>query len=158
MLEAVTAPPEPTDFDWPQDYHGIYGERRRECGLALYASVGIAKGDRAAAAQQALENFRLFGAPHVAIVTSDAALGTYGAVDCGAWVANFMSAAYSHGVASIAQAALAKRPSIARAHFGLGADRRVVCGISFGYADAAHPANNFRRTRAAVADAVSWHG
>lgn len=158
MLAAAASSPEPTDFDWPQDYQGVYGERRRECGLALYTSVGIAKGDRAAATQQALENFRLFGAPHVAMVTSDAALGTYGAVDCGAWVANFMTAAFSHGVASISQAALAKRPSIARAHFGLGADRRVVCGISFGYADVEHPANGFRTTRAALADAVSWHG
>jgi nitroreductase len=158
MLEAAGSPAEPTDFEWPQDYQGVYGERRRECGLALYTSVGIAKGDRAAAARQALENFRLFGAPHVAIVTSDATLGTYGAVDCGAWVANFMTAAVSHGVACIAQAALAKRPSIARAHFSLGTDRRVVCGISFGYADAAHPANGFRTTRAALADVVSWHG
>ena len=51
----------------------------------------------------------MFGAPHVAIVTSDEALGVYGAVDCGAYVSNFMLAAHSLGVGSIAQAALAGR-------------------------------------------------
>jgi proline dehydrogenase len=40
----------------------------------------VVRGDREASGRQARENFRLFGAPHVAIVTTDAALGTYGAV------------------------------------------------------------------------------
>jgi nitroreductase len=79
-------------------------------------------------------------------------------LDCGAWVANFMTAAWSQGVASIAQAALAARPGVAREHFGLGPERRVVCGISFGFADEHHPANGFRTTRATVADTASWHG
>jgi hypothetical protein len=55
------------------------------------------RGDREAYAKQGLENYRLFGAPHVAIVTSDEALGTYGAVDCGAYVNNFLLAAQSLG-------------------------------------------------------------
>ena len=94
--------------------------------------------------------------PHVALVTTPQALGVYGAVDCGAWVAAFMLAATAHGVATIAQAALAARPQRVRDFFGLAADRLVVCGVSLGYADAAHPANGFRTTRAEPADAVRW--
>src|SRR5690606_21419224 len=97
---------------------------------------------------QALENFRFFGAPHVAIVTTDAALGVYGALDCGAYVGNFMLAAWSLGVAAIAQAALASHPAPLREHLGIPQDRLIVCGISFGYADPTHPANAFRTTRA----------
>ena len=156
LLAAAGQPPEAPDFEWPREYHGAYKERRRACGLALYDAVGVTPGDREASARQARQNFHLFGAPHVAIVTSDDALGVYGAVDCGAWVANFMTAAWSLGVASIAQAALASRPALVRAHFGLPPDRRVVCGISFGHADDAHPANGFRTTRAALDDVVSW--
>ena len=156
LLAAAGQPPETPDFDWPREYHGPYKERRRACGLALYDAVGVVPGDREASARQARQNFHLFGAPHVAIVTSDAALGVYCAVDCGAWVANFMTAAWSLGVASIAQAALASRPALVRTHFGLPPDRRVVCGISFGFADDAHPANGFRTTRAALDDVVSW--
>ena len=156
LLAAAGEPPERPDFEWPREYRGIYNQRRRACGLALYDSVGIAPGDRAASARQGRENFRLFGAPHVAIVTTDEALGVYGALDCGAWVANFMTAAWSLGVASIAQAALASRPALLRRHFGLADDRKLVCGISFGHADEAHPANGFRTTRAGLEEAVTW--
>lgn len=147
--------PEP-DFAFPREYRGVYLERRRACGFQLYDSVGIERGDRAASARQTMENFRLFGAPHAMIVTTDEALGVYGVLDCGAWVNNFMLAARSLGVASIAQAALGAHPQFVRAYFGLPADRLVVCGMSFGYEDAAHPVNRFRTSRAAVADVVTW--
>ena len=95
------------DIAFPQAYTGVYSERRRECGWSLYAAVGVGRGDREGSARQTQENFRFFGAPHLAIVSTDADLGSYGAVDCGAFVGNFMLAAQSLGVASIAQAALA---------------------------------------------------
>lgn len=150
--------PEPPDFDIPAPtaYQGVYAERRRACGWALYDAVGIVKGDREASARQARENERFFGAPHLLLVTSDAALGPYGVLDCGAWVNNFLLAAASHGVASIAQAALARRSAFLRRWFGIADDRQVVCGISFGLADLDHPANRFRTTRAPLAEAVRW--
>jgi len=147
--------PEP-DFAFPREYRGVYLARRRECGFQLYASAGIARGDREASARQTLENYRLFGAPHAMIVTTDEALGVYGVLDCGAWVNNFMLAARSLGVASIAQAALAAHPKFLRSYFGLPEDRQVVCGMSFGYEDAAHRVNRFRTSRVAVDDVVTW--
>ena len=81
------------DFPFPREYAGVYRERRRECGFQLYDSVGVQRGDRQASARQGAENFRFFGAPHVAILTTPEALGVYGAVDCGAYVGNFMLAA-----------------------------------------------------------------
>jgi nitroreductase len=158
LLDEAGQPPEPTDLAWPRAYEGVYLERRRECGRALYESVGIARGDREAARAQARENFRLFGAPHVAIVTTDDALGVYGAIDCGAWVGSFMAAARAIGVACIAQAALGQRPGVIRRHFDLAPSRRIVCGISFGYADEAHPANAFRTGRAPLDEAVRFVG
>jgi len=155
MLAASDREPSP-DFAWPAKYQGVYQERRRECGYGLYESVGVARGDRAASAQQALENFRLFGAPHVAIITTDASLGVYGAIDCGGWVGNFMLAARSLGVATIAQAALSSWPDIVREQLGLPADRLVVCGISFGFEDTSHRANKFRTARAPLESVVQW--
>jgi len=147
--------PEP-DFAFPREYRGVYLERRRECGFQLYESVGIARGDREASARQTMENYRLFGAPHAMIVTTDEALGVYGVLDCGAWVNNFMLAARSLGVASIAQAALAAHPQFTRSYFGLPAERLIVCGMSFGYEDEAHPVNRFRTSRAALDKVVTW--
>lgn len=156
LVAAAVSEPVRPDLPFPAEYPDVYLERRRECGWRLYDSVGIVKGDRAASARQGLENFRLFGAPHVAIVTTPAAMGVYGAIDCGAYVAAFMLAAESVGVASIAQAALASYPDIARRHLGIADDRWVVCGISFGFEDTAHPVNRFRTVRAPVSEAVVW--
>lgn len=143
------------DLDWPE-YEGVYLQRRRECGRQLYAATGVARGDSAGADRQRLDNFRFFGAPHVALVTSDAALGTYGAIDCGAYVNSFMLAARAHGVASIAQAALAAHADFWRAELALPDSRRLICGISFGYEDAGHAANAFRTARAPLEEAVRW--
>lgn len=152
---AAANPPKP-DHPFPREYRGVYRERRVESGLALYRSVGIARDDLAGRKRQAMENFRLFGAPHVAIVTSDEALGVYGAIDCGAWVANFILSSQSLGVATIAQGALALHSSFVRRHFGLTDERRVICGVSFGYEDTGHPSNGFRTERATLAQAVVW--
>ncbi|MBY0509303.1 MAG: nitroreductase [Rhodospirillaceae bacterium] len=151
----VAGNPAAPDFPWPREYRGVHQARRRECGFGLYSAVGIPRGDKEAMHHQHMENYRLFGAPHVVIVTSDEALGVYGAIDCGAYVGTFILAAHSLGVASIPQAALSTHSPFVRAHFGIPEDRRVVCGISFGYEDPAHPANSFRTTRAAVDDVVT---
>jgi len=146
------------DFPWPREYLGVYLARRRESGFQLYDAVGIAKGDKVAAAKQALENFNFFGAPHVAIITTTEPLGVYGAVDCGAYVSNFMLAAQALGIGSIAQAALARRSDVVRDHLKLADDRRVVCGISFGYAKHDDIINSYRTSRAPLTEAVTFVG
>jgi nitroreductase len=156
VLVAESGAPLDGDFPFPREYHGVYLERRRESGFQLYNTLGIARGDKAAYARQALQNFNLFGAPHVAIITTDEALGVYGAVDCGGYVNNFMLAAQALGLATVPQAALAFYSRVVRKHFGLGDDRRVVCGISFGFADHDHKVNSYRTSRAGLADAVTF--
>jgi nitroreductase len=146
------------DFPWPREYLGVYLARRRESGFQLYDAMGIAKGDKVAAAKQALENFNFFGAPHVAIITTTEPLGVYGAVDCGAYVSNFMLAAQALGIGSIAQAALARRSDVVRDHLKLADDRRVVCGISFGYAKHDDVINSYRTSRAPLTEAVTFIG
>ena len=47
-------------------------------------------------------------------------------------------------------------PKWCAGHFGLGDDRRVVCGISFGFADREHKANSYRTSRADIADTVTF--
>ena len=144
------------DFAFPERYEGEYRTRRVRCGVQLYESLGIAREDKAAARAQSLENFRLFDAPHVALLTTESALGFWGGVDCGLYINSFMLAARSLGVDSIAQAALASYPNFVREYFGLAQNRKLVCGISFGYADEQHAINQYRTERAPVADAVTF--
>jgi len=152
---AAANPPEP-DLPFPERYAGVFLDRRRECAWQLYESVGIERGDRAASTRQALENFALFGAPHVAIMTTERDLGVYGAVDCGVYLGCFLLAAQSLGLATIPQAAMAAVAPPIREHFDLPENRQVLYGVSFGYADDDHPANSFRTTRADVQDVVTW--
>nr|WP_321252004.1 nitroreductase [uncultured Ruegeria sp.] len=157
MHEAATGTPAP-DLPFPSSYSGTYQERRRACGWALYESVGIERGDRAASARQMSENFALFGAPHCAIISSPAELGPYGAMDCGGFVTAFTLAAQALGVATIPQAALAAYSPFLHRFFQIPDDRLILCAISFGYPDRDHPANGFRTNRAGVDEIVDWRG
>jgi nitroreductase len=125
--EAASGAAENSDYPFPREYLGVYLERRRESGFQLYNTLGIPRGDKVGYAKQALENYNFFGAPHVAL-----------------------------GLGSIAQAALARHSGLIHRHFNLGSDRRVVCGISFGYADHEHKVNGYRTSRAALADVVTF--
>jgi nitroreductase len=154
--EAASGAGDDHDFTPPREYLGVYLKRRRESGFQLYNALGIARGDKAAYGRQALENYNFFGAPHVAVIHTDEPLGIYGAIDCGAYVGNFLLAAQALGLGTIAQAALARHSGLIRRHFKLGDDRRVVCGISFGFPDRDHRINSYRTSRASIADTVTF--
>jgi nitroreductase len=77
-------------------------------------------------------------------------------VDCGGYVNNFMLAAQALGIATVPQAALAFHSAVVRKHFGMADDRRVVCGISFGYADTGHKVNSYRTSRAQLGDVATF--
>jgi nitroreductase len=132
------------------EYEGDYNERRREAGYGLYSALGIDRADREARGHQMFKNFSFFGAPHSAIITTDRALGTYGAVDCGGYVNTLMLGAQALGLGVIAQGAIAMYSDFVRSWLDLPEDRLVVCAVSFGYADEDDPVNNFRTTRADV--------
>ncbi len=147
-----------SDFDFPVGYNGVYRERRRESGWQLYDAVGVEKGDREASALQMLRNFEFFGAPHVAILTTDDDLGVYGAIDCGLYVESFLLAAQALGLGACAQAALAAAAPFLRDHFDLPDTRKVVCGIAFGHPDVGHPTNTYRTSRASLDEVVTFVG
>lgn len=144
------------DLPWPSSYDGPYKARRFECGMQLYEAAGIPRDDKAARTAQMLENFRFFGAPHIALVTAPKALGPYGALDCGGFIAAFCHAARAADVATIPQAAPAGYAPFLRAHFALPEDRDILCTIAFGFEDTSAPVNRFRTARASADDIIDW--
>lgn len=156
LMAAPSGQPASPDIPFPERYSGVHLDRRRVCGWQLYEAVGVTKGDREGSARQSARNFCFFDAPHVAILTSEAELGPYGLVDCGAFITGFMLAAQAKGVASIAQAAVAGHAPIVRAHFAIPQHRPIVCAISFGLADETDPVNGFRTQRAPLNEVVDW--
>ncbi|MCP2298458.1 Nitroreductase [Nocardia amikacinitolerans] len=156
LLEHVQNSAPAPDFAFPAQYTGVYRDRRRECGLQLYESVGIVKGDQVGTMRQAMRNFELFDAPHVAIISTEADLGVYGAVDCGLYIGTFLLAAQSLGLGAAPQAALASYSPFLREYFELSENRRIVAAISFGYPDSDHPVNGFRTRRAETDRVATW--
>ncbi|WP_375692019.1 nitroreductase [Pseudooceanicola sp. LIPI14-2-Ac024] len=146
------------DMAFPEGYTGQHRDRRRTCGWQLYEAVGVEKGDREGSARQAMENFRLFGAPHTAILTSGAELGPYGAMDCGGFILAFCLAAEALGLGCIPQAAVAAHAPLLRDHFAIPEDRLILCAITFGYEDRDHPANAFRTERAPLSEILDMRG
>jgi len=144
------------DLPFPEAWRGRFLARRRECGRALYESLDIGREDRERTHEQLMRNYRFFDAPHLAVVTTEADLGTYGAVDCGGWIAVFLLAAQSLGIAAVPQAAVASDAAFVREFLAVPEGRQVVAGIAFGLADPAHPVNGFRTTRAPLTETVTW--
>ena len=135
------------DFNWPTQYVGEYAQRRRQCGYQLYDSIGIQKEDKKRRKEQMMLNYKFFGAPHVAIVTSDSDLGPYGSMDCGGFIAAFTIVAQAKGIATIAQASVTGYAQTIRNYFQIPKNRLIQTAISFGYSDDLHPINHFRTDR-----------
>lgn len=157
ILQAESTRPVVSDLPLPTRYEGVYQERRREVGYALYGSLGIERSDYPARHRQMLENYRFFGAPHLAVITTHESLGVYGVLDCGIYLSALMSALQSWGVSSIPMASTAYYSDVVRETLAIPDGRLVVCALAFGYADHAHAANQFRATRADIATAAIWH-
>lgn len=158
--EALTAyaeqdPPEEFHFEPPEAYTGVYRDRRRATGFALYDSVGVEKSDLEGRRRLLLNNFSAFGAPHIAIVTTDSTLGAYGAIDCGAYVNSLTLVAESLGIATIVQASTVMYATFIHEYLGLPDNRRLVCGIGLGHEDAGNPINGFRTGREDISSVVT---
>lgn len=123
--------------------------RRRQVGAAqaLYASLGIARDDRAGRDRQFERNFRFFDAPVAVVVTIDAGFGAAGCMDLGMTLYGLMLAAQARGLASCAIGAIASYPELIRRHLGLDERARILCGLALGYADPAAPVNRTRTVR-----------
>lgn len=148
-------PPEEWHLTPPEEYTGVYRDRRRATGFALYDSVGVLKSDYEGRRRLLQRNFSFFGAPHVAVITTARDLGIYGAVDCGTYIGAFTIIAESLGLGTIAQAAIAMYSPFVHDYLGLPADRQIVCGISFGFEDRDDPINGFRTGREDIANVVT---
>lgn len=137
-------------------YEGATLDRRRACGWGLYEAVGIQKGDRVASQRQAMENFRFFGAPHIALITVPASMGERGTLDAGIYLGYFLLAAQALGLAAVPQAAIAHYADVLRRELDVPADRRILCAVSFGVKDESHPSNQFRTTRASAEEYADY--
>lgn len=145
---------EATAYDiYPRDLGEPYKARRSEVGAALYAALGIARGDREARAREFRANFAFFGAPAALFCSVDRGMGPPQWSDLGMYLQSFMLLALEAGLATCAQECWALYPETVGGFLGLPAERMLFCGMAIGYADVEAPANALRTTRA---DGGEW--
>jgi nitroreductase len=150
--------PERPDYHYyPTRWEEPYRSRRRACGLALYGALGIGRDDTQAREAAWYRNYRFFEAPVGLIFSIDRELEKGSWVDMGIFIQSVMLAARDHGLETCPQASLAEFPDIVRDLLGLPDSEAIVCGMSVGYADPAHPVNQYRTEREPVDVFTRWY-
>lgn len=143
---------------YPRHWRDPYLARRRACGWGLYTLLGIARGDRTAAAAHELRNYEFFGAPAGLFLFVDDDLEQGSWFDYGMFAQSLMLAAREEGLHTCPQAAWVPFHSIVRRHLDVPASQTLVCGLALGYADPAAPINGYRPARETTDTFATLHG
>jgi len=147
------------DYDYyPKKWNDDHTARRRGVGWGLYGLLGIAKGDREAAAKQGARNFLFFDAPVGIFVTTEKYLTKGSWADTGMYIQTIMLAAKAFGLDSCPQAAWVPFQDAVNKHLGVPDDQILVSGISLGYADHSKIENTLVSEREPVDEVVKWCG
>ncbi|MEO8701482.1 MAG: nitroreductase [Kofleriaceae bacterium] len=144
----------PFPLDYPAPYHG----HRKQCGIALYQAMGVAKEDKAGRYTAWLRNYALFDAPHLAVVACDRRLGPYAYVDVGVWLGYVLTAAAALGIETCPMASIAAYPEPLRAALPIADTDIVLFGLVLGHADAGAATNTCRTNREPVEANVTFVG
>ena len=135
-----------------------YRSRRYQCGEDLYATLGIAREDRAGRLRHLQRNFRFFDAPIGMIFTIHRRMEPGQWADVGMFLENIMLLARERGLDTCPQEAWAMWHQTIREYLALSPEEMVFCGMALGYADPDAPVNMLRTDRAGVEEFASFHG
>jgi len=137
---------------YPRELGEPYRTSRWELGEQMYASIGIPREDKPARLRHVARNYELFGAPAAVFCFVDRQMGPPQWSDLGMFLQTFMLLAEEAGLGTCAQESWAMREQAVTEFVGAPDELRIFCAIAVGYEDTAHPINNFRSPRLALAD------
>lgn len=135
---------------YPRTWREPYLARRRKVGWALYASLGIERGQTGRMAAQHARNFRFFDAPVGLFLTLDRDMEQGSWLDLGMFAQNVMIAARGLGLDTCPQVAFCAYHRVIAARLAIPADRQVVMAMALGRADPDAPENRFETEREPV--------
>ena len=138
------------DFPYDAKYEGEYRKRQLDVGILLYQALGVTREDKEGKRRAFLRNLEFFDAPHVVFLFMPDWCGIREACDVGMYAQNLMLSMQAHGVASCPQTILGYNADVVREAFGIGAELKLIFGISFGLEDTRHPANEIVPARATL--------
>lgn len=149
--EKITGP----DLALPQRFTDQELQRRRTTGYGRYASLGIDRDDHVARFEAALDNYDFFGAPIGLVITSNRAVGPYGWVDTGSYIASLQYVAWEFGLGACALGSIGMHADLIHQYLGLDDQVDVVAGMALGHPDHTAPGNSYRTERAPLSEVVT---
>ena len=135
---------------YPRKWPPPYDARRKACGLALYGTLGIERGDSHRQQEQWAANYRAFDAPVMLFFFIDPVMETGSYFDYGMFCQSIMLCAVAEGLATCPQAALGEYPDIVKATLGYPDESILICGMALGYEDRGALVNSYRTDREPV--------
>ena len=132
---------------YPNEWISPYSDRRKECGLLMYKTLGITREDKDRQMDQWAANYRAFDAPTMLLFFMDNIMEAGSYMDFGMFLQSIMLTAVEEGLATCPQAALGEYPDIVREELGYPDNVTVMCGMAIGYEDESAIVNSYRTSR-----------
>ena len=145
------------EYDYyPEKWFEPFATRRKNCGLARFAALSIARADTQKRQSAWRLNYEFFKAPVGLIFLKDRRLGVGSYLDYGMFLQNVMIMANSLGLGTCPQAAIAQYHQILRETLQIPEELMVVCGMALGYPDLKDPANSYRLPKLSADQFLRW--
>ncbi len=125
-----------------------YKSRRFRIGEAMYATLNIAREDKAARLGVFVKNWEFFGAPVGLIITIDKQMQQGQWSDLGMFLQSVMLLAREHGLHTCAQEAWAVFHPVIREYLSIPENEMIFCGMAIGHADESARINTLESERA----------
>lgn len=141
-------PAEVPEYDvYPANLWEPYRTNRFALGEAMYATIGIAREDKAGRIAQFAKNAELFGAPAAVFCFIDRNMGPPQWSDLGMYLQTLMLLAQEAGLDTCPQEFWSAYPQAVADFVGAPASEMLFCGVAVGHADWAHPINSLESDR-----------
>jgi nitroreductase len=127
---------------YPPNLWEPYRTNRFTVGEQMYATIGIARDDRAGRLRQFARNQDFFGAPAALFCFIDRRLGPPQWSDLGMFLQTFMLLAQEAGVDTCAQEFWSVHHEAVREFVGAPDEELLFCGVAIGHADPDAPINS----------------
>ena len=147
------------DFSFDtHDFHGIYHDRAKAQGAAYYQAIGVKREAYEQRRDASRRNLEFFGAPHVALLfMPEAGDNVRVAGDIGMYAQTLLLSLTAHGLGGIPQTMLGFYADTIREMLGISPAMKLLFGISLGYPDREHRANQYRIEKAPLEESVIFH-
>lgn len=143
---------------YPPELDGLYAERRKGVGEAMYAALDIPRDDKMGRLAWFARNFQAFGAPVLMLIHTPRYMGPPQWSDIGMWLQTVCLLLREEGLDSCPQEAWAIYQEQIRAVANIPDDHIFFCGLGVGWRDPDAPVNQFPVPRAPLDEAIRWEG